>query len=63
MSVSSDEMALASFSSACPPPNSFACASGMNDQVTASLKPRAASLRRAASMRFCKGLRTGVAIG
>ena len=37
----------ASFSAGEPPPNSFACASGMKDQVTASSMPRLASARRA----------------
>jgi len=63
ISVSSDEIGLASFNSGWPPPKSLACASGMNDQVTASLKPREASARLAASMRFCSVLRTGRAIG
>ena len=43
MSDSSDEIGLASLSSGCPPPNSRAWSSARNDQVTASLRPRAAS--------------------
>ena len=63
MSVSSDEIGLASTRSGLrwPSPNSRACASGRNDQVTASLRPRAASVRRAAIMRRCSGLSTGLA--
>ncbi len=62
MSESSDEIGLASLQRLrWPPPKSFACASGRNDQVTASLRPRAASVRRAATMRFCSGLSTGLA--
>ena len=62
MSESSDEIGLASFSSGCPPPNRRACGSARKAQVMASLKPREASERRAASMRFCSGFSTGLAM-
>ena len=57
MSDMSAAIGLASFSSGWPPPNSFACASGMNDQVTASIMPRTASARLALRVRTCSVVR------
>ena len=62
MSVNSEEMALPSCSSGLPPPKRLASAAGKNAQVTASLKPRVANVRREANMRFCKGVSTGLAM-
>ncbi len=42
---------------AAPPPNSSACSSGMNDQVTASSMPRTASARLAVRVRICSVVR------
>ena len=55
MSESSAAIGLASASSALPPPNSSACGLEMNDQVTASTRPRAASARLALRVRTCSG--------
>ena len=55
------EIGLLSVSSGCPPPNSFASSGGMNDQVTASTSPRAASTRRVSLWRFCASVSTGLA--
>ena len=60
MSERSAAIGLASASSACPPPNSSACALPMNDQVTASTSPRAASARFALRVRTCAAVSTGL---
>ena len=60
MSDRSDAMGLASASSALPPPNNSACGLAMNDHVTASTMPRAASARLARRVRSWIGLRTGL---
>ena len=52
------EIGLASSSAAAPPPNAFASAAGMNDQVIASTRPRAASVRRARRARFWRSVST-----
>ncbi|MNX90382.1 hypothetical protein D3C86_1224280 [compost metagenome] len=57
MSDISAAMGLASFRAGEPPPKSFACASGMKDQVTASSMPRLASARRAVRVRICSVVR------
>ena len=60
MSDRSAAIGLASASSACPPPNSSACALPMNDHVTASTMPRAASARLALRLRTCSDVRIGL---
>ncbi len=50
-------MGLDSFSEASPPPKSFAWASSIKVQVTASIMPRTASARRAWRVRFCRTVR------
>ena len=60
MSDRSAAIGLASASSACPPPNNSACALAMNDQVTASAMPRAASARFALRVRTCCAVSTGL---
>ena len=60
MSDSSAAIGLASASSGWPPPNSSACGLEMNDQVTASTRPRAASARLALRVRTCAGVSTGL---
>ena len=59
MSESSAAIGLASASSGLPPPNSSACGLEMNDQVTASVSPRAASARLALRVRTCAVVSTG----
>ena len=53
MSERSAAIGLASASSGLPPPNNSACGLAMNDQVTASTRPRAASARLALRVRTC----------
>ena len=60
MSDRSEAIGLASASSACPPPNSSACGLEMNDHVTASTMPRAASARLARRVRSWIVVRTGL---
>ena len=60
MSDRSEAMGLASASSLLPPPNNSACGLEMNDQVTASTMPRAASARLARRVRSWIGLRIGL---
>ena len=60
MSERSAAIGLASASSGRPPPNSSACGFAMNDHVTASTMPRAASARRARRVRDCSGVSTGL---
>ena len=60
MSDSSAAIGLASASSGWPPPNSSACGLEMNDQVTASIRPRAASARLALRVRTCAVVSTGL---
>ena len=60
MSERSDAIGLASASSAWPPPNNSACGLEMNDQVTASTMPRAASARLARRVRSWIVVRTGL---
>ena len=60
MSERSAAIGLASASSGLPPPNSFAWSWETNDQVTASLKPKLASARFAARVRFCNSVSTGL---
>ena len=60
MSDRSAAIGLASASSGLPPPNSSACGLAMNDQVTASTMPRAASARLALRVRTCSGVSTGL---
>ena len=60
MSDSSAAIGLASASSALPPPNSSASRFETNDQVTASIRPRAASARLALRVRFWIGVSTGL---
>ena len=60
MSERSAAIGLASASSALPPPNSSACGLAMNDQVTASTMPRAASARLALRVRICTAVRIGL---
>ena len=60
MSERSAAIGLASTSSGLPPPNSSACGLEMNDQVTASTRPRAASARLALRVRICSGVSTGL---
>ena len=60
MSDSSAAIGLASASSAPPPPNNSACGLEMNDQVTASTRPRAASARLALRVRTCAAVSTGL---
>ena len=52
MSDSSAAIGLASARAGAPPPNATARSRGMNDQVTASAKPRAASARLAEAVRL-----------
>ena len=59
MSERSDAIGLASASSGLPPPNSSAAGLAMNDQVTASRRPNAASARLAVRVRFCSSVSTG----
>ena len=61
MSDRSEAIGLASASSACPPPNSSAAGFAMNDHVTASTMPRAASARLARPVRSCIGVSTDCA--
>ena len=58
MSERSDAIGLASASAGWPPPNNSACGFEMNDQVTASTMPRAASARLALRVRFWIGVST-----
>ena len=60
MSDRSAAIGLASASSGLPPPNSSACGLEMNDQVTASTMPRAASARLALRVRTWIGVSTGL---
>ena len=60
MSERSEAIGLASASSAWPPPNNSACGLEMNDQVTASTMPRAASARLARRVRSWIGVSTGL---
>ena len=60
MSERSDAIGLASASSLFPPPNSSAAALEMNDQVTASIMPRAASARLARRVRSWIGVSTAL---
>ncbi len=60
MSDSSAAIGLASASAACPPPNSSASRFDTNDQVTASVSPRAASARLALRVRFWIGVSTAL---
>ena len=60
MSDRSAAIGLASASSGLPPPNSSACGLAMNDQVTASTRPRAPSARLALRVRSCSGVSTGL---
>ena len=60
MSERSAAIGLASASSGLPPPNSSACGFEMNDQVTASTMPRAASARLALRVRIWIGVSTGL---
>ena len=60
MSDRSDAIGLASASSACPPPNNSAAGFEMNDHVTASTMPRAASARLARRVRSWIGVRIGL---
>ena len=60
MSDNSAAIGLASASAALPPPNSSACGLEMNDQVTASTSPRAASARLALRVRTCNAVSTGL---
>ena len=53
MSLRSAAIALASLSSGLPPPKRVAASAEMNDQVTASSRPRAASARFTSRRRFC----------
>ena len=59
MSERSAAIGLASASSGLPPPNNSAAGLAMNDQVTASRKPSAASVRLASRVRFCSGVSIG----
>ncbi len=59
MSERSAAMGFASASAGSPPPKSSACFFEMNDQVTASTNPLAASARLAARVRLCKAVSTG----
>ena len=59
MSERSAAIGLASASSGLPPPNNSACGFEMNDQVTASRRPSAASARLARRVRFCSSVSTG----
>ena len=60
MSDKSAAIGLASASSGLPPPNNSACGFAMNDQVTASTRPRAASARLALRVRNWIGVSTGL---
>ena len=60
MSERSAAIGLASASCGLPPPNSSACGLAMNDQVTASTRPRAASARLALRVRAWIGVSTGL---
>ena len=60
MSDSSAAIGLASASSGLPPPNSSASRLETNDQVTASVRPRAASARLALRVRIWIGVSTGL---
>ena len=60
MSDNSAAIGLASASSALPPPNNSASRCDTNDQVTASVMPRAASARLALRVRFWIGVSTGL---
>ena len=60
MSDSSAAIGLASASAALPPPNSSASRLETNDQVTASVRPRAASARLALRVRIWIGVSTGL---
>ncbi len=60
MSDSSAAIGLASASSFWPPPNNSASRLETNDQVTASVKPRAASARLALRVRFWIAVSTGL---
>ena len=60
MSDISDAIGLASASSGCPPPNNSAAGFAMNDHVTASTMPRAASARLARRVRDWIGVRIGL---
>ncbi len=60
MSERSAAIGLASASSGLPPPNSSACVLAMNDQVTASMRLRAASARLALRVRSWIGVSTGL---
>ena len=59
MSERSAAIGLASASAGLPPPNNSACGLEMNDQVTASRRPEAASARLASRVRFCSSVSTG----
>ena len=59
MSERSAAIGLASASAGAPPPNNSAFGLAMNDQVTASRRPSAASARLATRVRFCSGVSTG----
>ena len=59
MSERSAAIGLASASSGLPPPNNSAAGLAMNDHVTASRRPSAASARLASRVRFCSGVSTG----
>jgi len=58
MSDSASAIGLASLSAGAPPPKARASRCAMNDHVTASTMPRAASARRAVAMRVCRVVRT-----
>ena len=60
MSDRSEAIGLASASSACPPPNNSAAGFEMNDHVTASTMPRAASARLARRVRSWIAVSTGL---
>ena len=60
MSDSSAAIGLASASAALPPPNNSASRLEMNDQVTASVMPRAASARLASRVRSWMAVSTGL---
>ena len=61
MSERSAAIGLASAKAGSPPPNISARSLAMNDQVTASTRPEAASTRRASHVRFCNKVRIGCA--